>query len=65
MKCFITFLGCAKMAERASDSMDELLMVHNVRILPTRNLKFHAKFQFTGTLPAKGMQCCATTSDTH
>ena len=51
MKCFITFLGCVKMAERASDSIDELLMVHSVRFLPTTNLKFHAKFQFSGRYP--------------
>ena len=65
IKCFITFLRCVKMAERASGIIYEPIMVHNVSFLPTTNLKFHAKFQFSGTLPAKGIWCLATRRDIH
>ena len=53
------------MVERASDSIYEPLMVHNVPFLPTTNLKFHAKFQFSGTLSAEGMWCCPKRRDIH
>ena len=65
IKCFITLLRCVKMAERASGIIYEPIMVHNVSFLPTTNLKFHAKFQFSGTLPAKGIRCRATRRDIH
>ena len=55
MKCFIPFLRWIKMVERASDSNYDPRMVPNVSFLPITNLKFHAKFQFSGTLSAKGM----------
>ena len=50
MKCFIPFLRCVKMVERASGSIYEPLMVHIVSFLAATNLKFHAKFQISGTL---------------
>ena len=65
MKCFITFLRCIKMAERASDSIYEPLMVHNVSFLPTTFLKFYTKFQFSGNLSANRMWCCTTRRDIH
>ena len=65
LECPITFLRYVKMIERAFDSINEPPMVHNVSFLPTTNLKFHAKFQFSGTLSAKGMLCCATRRGMH
>ena len=57
MKCFIISLGCITIEEKASDSIYEPLMVHNVSFLSTTNLKFHAKFQVSGTLSAMGLWC--------
>ena len=47
------------MAERASDSIYEPLMVHNVLFLRTTTLKFHAKLQFLGTVPSQQRECDA------
>ena len=65
MKCFIAFLRCVKMVKGAFDRIYEPLMIHNMLFLPTTNLKFHPKFQFSGILSTKGMWCCATRRDIH
>ena len=65
MNCFIIFLGCIKMAERACDSIYEPQMGLNMSFLPTTNHKFHAKLQLLGTLSAKGVWCCVTKRHTH
>ena len=41
MKCFIISLGCITIEEKASDSIYEPLMVHNVSFLSTTNLNLH------------------------
>ena len=65
MKCCITFLTCISMVDRASDSIYEPLMVNNGLFPSTSNLKFHAKFQFSGALSAKGMWFRAIRRDIH
>ena len=58
MKCFITFLRCMKMVERASDSIYEPLKVHIlVLFLPITNLKFHAKSSLR--VPSQQRKCDA------
>ena len=52
---FKPFLKCIRMVGRASDSIYEPLMVHNVSFLPTTNLKFHTNNSVFGYPLSKGI----------
>ena len=44
--CFILFLKYIRMVGRATGSIDESLMVHNMSFLPVTNIKFHTNLRF-------------------
>ena len=58
LDCFIPFLKYIRVVGRATGSIDESLMVHNMSaFLPITNIKFHANLRFWA--PSQHRNCAA------